>query len=618
MIEAINIAVLLAALLGVTAVFTSLISYRFGAPLLLVFLLVGLAAGKDGLGLINFSDTGAGYFIGSLALAIILYDSGFATRLQTLKVAWAPALVLATIGVALTAGLVGAAAMYLLGLSVFEALLLGAVVSSTDAAAVFFLLRVGGVHLREKISATLEVESGSNDPMAVLLTITIIELLFADGVQSLDYATIALSFVQQMGLGLVLGLLGGFAIVEAVNRLNLEPSLVPILVLGMALILFSGTGLVDGSGYLAVYVAGLITGNRQMRHAASLRSYQQGTTWLCQIVMFLALGLLARPSTFNEIGLGALGVAAFLILIARPTAIILTTLFFGFSIREQTFIAWVGLRGAVSILLAILPVVHGLEAGEIIFNTAFIVVLTSLIVQGWSIAPMARWLGLVTPPRIGPLERMDLELPGRVNHEVVVYKVHPDSRAARGERVPRWARPSLIYRDGRSIRPHRIGALEAGDQVYILAPTKHVAALDALFTGILREEDDPTIYGDFLLTKDTTLGDLKKLYEIDFPGEEETMSVADILMRDLNNDTEPGDRMAYGDIDLIVRRLDDEGKIDQVGLALEHGYDKAPATRFIDRMKTRMKAAKRARHRKKQKTRPPENDGLVEAEKPET
>ena len=279
------------------------------------------------------------------------------------------------------------------------------------------------------------------------------------------------------------GLVGGYVIIQLVNRTSLEPALYPIMVLAMALVIFTLTGLAGGSGFLAVYVAGLLAGNVRMRHAVSLRRFQTGTTWFAQIAMFVTLGLLATPSQFSAVLVPALLLAAFLTFVARPLAIWVCLIPFGFTRHEIAFIAWVGLRGAVSILLAILPIIAGLPNATAIFNTAFIVVLASLLVQGWTIRPMARFLGLIVPSRHGPVDRIELELPGRGDHEIVAYKVHPESPIAHGERIPRWARPSLVIRDGRSMRPHNFGRPKAGDQIYIITTPRYLPLLDRLFAA---------------------------------------------------------------------------------------------------------------------------------------
>jgi cell volume regulation protein A len=583
MLETLNLVILISAGLVAVSVFTSLVSFRIGAPLLLVFLLVGIAAGEDGPGGIAFSDARAAYFIGSIALAIILFDSGFRTRMGTLKLAAAPALVLATVGVGLTAGLVGAAAHYLFGWPWTDGLLLGAIVGSTDAAAVFFLLRVGGVHLREMISATLEVESGSNDPMAIFLTMTLVGLITA-GTVDVDAglgADLAKELVLQMGLGLVAGLAGGYAIVQIVNRIGLEPALYPIVVLALALALFGATSLAGGSGFLAAYVAGILCGNVRIRQQPALKNFQGGMTWLGQIGMFVTLGLLATPSQFGEVALPGLSLALILIFVARPVAVWLCLMPFGFTRSEIAFVSWVGLRGAVSILLAILPLVGGLPNAQEIFNVTFLIVLTSLILQGWTIRPIAKRLKLTVPPRIGPVERIELELPGGQDHELVGYTVNQASAVARGERIPRWARPVLILRDGRPLRLQKAGKPQPGDRMYILATGRQVPVLDSLFAGAAAEGHDPALFGDFALDPDARLADLGAIYGFRVEKADAERSVREVLARELGDDIEPADRVAYGDIDLVVRDIDDDHGITAVGLAVEHVEPDEPVLPFF-------------------------------------
>jgi cell volume regulation protein A len=307
-----------------------------------------------------------------------------------------------------------------------------------------------------------------------------------------------------------------------------------------------------------------------MRHAVSLRRFQSGTTWLSQIAMFLTLGLLATPSQFGTVLWGAIGLAVFLTLIARPVAVWLCLLPFRFTRYEVAFVSWVGLRGAVSILLAILPIMAGLTNGTAFFNIAFIVVLASLLVQGWTIGPMARYLRLIVPARHGPVDRIELELPGRGEHEIVSYVIHPDSAVARGERIPRWARPSLLVRDGRSMRPHNSGRPQPGDQVYIIATPRYLPLLDRLFGGhSTTAMDDPRLYGEFALEPDARLADVASMYDAKVLPGDEGLTVAELFRRELAGDIEPGDRIAYGPIDLIVRQTSDDHAIEEVGLALE-------------------------------------------------
>ncbi|TVQ31457.1 MAG: potassium/proton antiporter [Geminicoccaceae bacterium] len=576
MLEAMSLAILIGAGLITVSVFTSVAAFRIGAPLLLVFLGIGLLAGEDGPGGIPFDDAPTAYFVGSLALAIILFDSGFHTRIGTIRAAAGPAVVLATLGVLLTALFVGAAAHVIMGIGWLEGFLLGAIVGSTDAAAVFFLLRVGGITIRERVRSTLEVESGSNDPMAIFLTVAVLELI-VDGA-SLEALTWGLgqAFVEQMGIGLLAGVVGGFSIVLIVNRLNLEQGLYPIVVMSLALCLFSATLKLGGSGFLAAYVAGLVAGNRRLRAAAQLRRFQNGMTWLCQIGMFLILGLLATPSQFPAIAPEAIGVALFLILLGRPLAVWLCLLPFGFSRHETAFIAYVGLRGAVSILLAIFPILAGLGLAQTFFDTAFIIVLVSLLVQGWGIRPLARWLGLIVPPRVGPVDRIELELPGRGNHELVAYRVVADCPVLKGARIPRWARPSLIVRGGQSMGLHKAGRMQANDLVFIFIAPERVRLLDRLFASPKElESSDQEFYGTFALQPSAAMGDVAHAYGFEAkPGDENT-PLAEVLQRELGGQVEVGDRVFYVRVEFIVRRIEGD-VIAEVGLAIEPGPAELP------------------------------------------
>lgn len=569
MLETVYVAILFGAGLVTVSIFTSLLSMRVGAPLLLVFLLMGLAAGEDGLG-VNFDDAPLAYFIGSLALAVILFDSGFGTPFKSFRMAAGPALALATVGVLLTAGMVGVAAHLMMGLPWPEALLLGAIVSSTDAAAVFFLLRVGGMKLRDRVRSTLEIESGSNDPIAVFLTILLAEVaLSAEGFAGLG-PEVALMVVQQLGIGLVAGWAGGKVILWIMRRVRLEAMLSPLTVLSLALTLFGAVSVIGGSGFLAVYVAGVTTGNSDLPQAATLKRFQAGITWLAQIVMFLTLGLLATPSTFETVALPAIVLAAVLILLARPLAVWLVLLPFRFTGRETLFVSWVGLRGAVSILLAIVPMVAGLESGQALFNIAFIIVLVSLVVQGWSIQPVARRLGMLVPSRSGLVERFELELPDRARHELVVYRITEHSAVTEGERVPRWARPALVVRDGRSVTWRQAGHLRKGDYVYLFINPRYVPLLDRLFARPEGPDlSDTAFFGEFPLSPQATLIDVATLYGLPTPpGLDSTRTLEDTFERVFDGRAAPGDRIPMGTAEVIVRELDDEGAISALGLGL--------------------------------------------------
>ncbi|MCT8970993.1 potassium/proton antiporter [Microbaculum marinisediminis] len=560
--------ILISSALLVLAVLTSLIAFRIGAPLLLLFLGIGLLVGVDGLGL-SFDNAPVAYFIGSVALAVILFDSGFNTRFETASRALWPSLTLATVGVLLTTALVGVVVHVLGGLSWRASLLLGAIVSSTDAAAVFFLLRVGGIKIRERVRATLEVESGSNDPMAVFLTATLVDMIVAGPEVGAPLAAFLEAFVRQIGFGAVAGIGGGWLIATTINRLRLEPGLYPAIVLGMALLMFALVSLSGGSGFLTVYLAGMMTGNLGRQGMPLLRRFQDGLTWLSQIGMFLILGLLATPSEFGKIWVQGIVVALFLMLVARPLAVWLCLLPYRFTREETAFISWVGLRGAVSILLAILPMMAAIPAGQAFFNIAFIVVLTSMMLQGWTIRPVAKKLGLVVPPDIGPVEKVELELPGRATHELVAYHIVEDSPVATGERIPRWARPSLIVREGRSMKPLEAGPPRVGDYVYIFTAPRYIRLLDRLFaSAVALDETDRVYFGDFALDGKASMADIAHEYGVTLPEDPGDTTLADFLTREFGSDPRRGDRIVLGPIELIVRDIGDDDDIETVGLSL--------------------------------------------------
>lgn len=569
--HAIYLVTLVGTALVVAAAFSSLIAFRFGAPLLLLFLCIGLATGTDGLG-IEFDNARLAYFAGSLALAVILFDSGFGTPLNALRQAAGPALSLATIGVILTTGIFGVAAFYLLNLSWLESSLLGAAVASTDAAAVFFLLRAGEIHLRERVRSTLEVESGTNDPIAIFLTITLVEIIAAHANPEANVlaTNLAIGFVVNMGLGAVIGVLGGLAIVRLVERLNLDHGLLPIFVLTLSLMVFAAAGAVGGSGFLAVYLAGLVAGNSDIRAVTILKRFQDGMSWLAQIIMFLILGLFATPSQFPAIMVPAIMLGLFLIFVARPLAVWLCLIPFRLPRPEVAFVSWVGLRGAVSILLAITPLLGGLANGRLIFNVAFIIVLVSLVVQGWTVGPLARRLGLIVPARLGPLDKVELELPGSAHHELLAYRVAPGSPVARGERIPRWARPSLVLRDGRSMRFQDMGRLAAGDQVYIFVPDRYPRLLDKLFASrAVVDPEDADFFGAFPVDPARSAAELEAAYSPGLSEAEQKLTVAALVTERLGGHAEYADRVMIGPIELIVRDVDDKGRITGLGLSFE-------------------------------------------------
>jgi NhaP-type Na+/H+ and K+/H+ antiporter len=382
--------ILLGGGLGVLAVFAGLLSRRIGAPLLLVFLARGMAAGEDGPGGIRYDDFGSAYLVGSLALAVILFEGGLKTPVRMLRLAFWPALLLATVGVAVTAGLVGVAA-HGVGFAWAPALLLGAAVAPTDAAAVASLLRVAGLALPERVLALLEVESGLNDPMSVFLTLLLMQVLTAPA--PVDGWHAGLLFLEEMLGGAIFGLAGGWLLSALLRRLRLDDTVAAILGLAFALALFGAAQRVHTSGFLAVYLAGVVTGAGRFVTREAVERFFEAMAWLAQIVLFLLLGLLVTPHDLVPHIWPALVIAAVLILVARPVGVFACLAPFGYRWRESAFASWVGLRGGVPIYLAILPVLAVPGHGETVFNEVFVLVIASLVVQGWTIPLAGRLLG---------------------------------------------------------------------------------------------------------------------------------------------------------------------------------------------------------------------------------
>ncbi len=371
------------------------LSRRLGAPILLLVLIAGMLAGEDGPGRVQFDDFEAAFALGSIALAIILFAGGLETRLKTLKGVLAVSGLLATLGVIVTAGIVGVAASIILSVPIELGLLLGAVVGSTDAAATFLLIQQSKIDLPEKLKNTLVFESGINDPMAIFLTIAMTALVNRGGALSADALIEFLPlFALQIGVGAIFGIAGGLVLTRLLDWINLPPGLYPPMALAGALITYSGAAILGGSGFLAIYLCGLLISDRSQRSSERILHFSEGLQWLSQIALFLMLGLLVTPHRLVDILGPALMIAAVLMFVARPAAVALAALPARFSFRETTYLSWVGLRGAVPIFLAMFPVITPGPVQTEFFNIVFVVVVASLVLQGWTVAASARWLGL--------------------------------------------------------------------------------------------------------------------------------------------------------------------------------------------------------------------------------
>ncbi|MGH8531014.1 MAG: potassium/proton antiporter [Nevskiales bacterium] len=571
--ELTNQLILLAGVLFIISILATVVSPRVGAPLLLVFLIIGMLAGENGPGGIQFNNYPLANLAATAALAVVLFDGGMRTRIEDFRVGLRPALALATLGVVLTFLIVGAFARWLLDLSWAEGLLLGAIVASTDAAATFSLLQTSGVTLNQRVSATLEIESGTNDPVAIFLTLGVIGFMQAGTAWSLLDPLWLLTL--QFGLGAAFGIYGGRLLVYALNRLELAESLYPLFALFGGLLIFGITAVFEGSGFLAVYLAGLTLGNRRVHGAAAIRRFHDGITWMSQIGMFLILGLLATPSDLLPVAAPALLVALVLILVARPLAVWLCLWPFRFPPREKFYVSWIGLRGTVPIVLATFPWVFGLENAALYFNITFFIVLVSLVLQGWTAVPLARWLDLDVPDTSVRVRRVDFDLPGSHAHEIVSYRVAPDS-GVRGLRLkelslPETARVVSVVRRG-LVQPYREwGVLQEGDHVSLLAEQDELSALDVLFERKPQREarteaDRQRFFGDFPIEPGAPLQALADIYNLELPPDARGATVADYIMRVLPRPV-VGDRLKLGEVSLVVKEME-EGRIVEVGLHL--------------------------------------------------
>ena len=573
-LDAISIGILFGALLVLAGIMSSLVAMRFGAPLLLVFLIVGMLAGEGGPVGIQFDDVRTTYVVGSIALALILFDGGLRTRFATFRSVLAPAVTLATVGVLLTAALTAPVAKFLLGMSWTEALLVGAVIASTDAAAVFFLIHARGLRLRPRVGATLEVESGSNDPFAVLLTIILVEFLTV-GDRSWQHVLAMLA--EQAALGTVIGTLGGRAIVVVLNRLALAQGLHAPFVTTSALVIFALASVLHASGFLAVYLAGLVVGNRPTRAHNTVVVFLDAVTWLAQIVMFVLLGLLVWPMRLIDSIFPALAVAVVLMFIARPAAVFACLAPFRFAWREKAFISWVGLRGAVGIFLASIPLLIGLPNAHLYFDIAFVVVLTSLLVQGWTIAAAARQLHIALPRHDRLPRRVELDLPGQLEQEIVGYPVAANSPYLKRGLLPSWARPTLVVREQKILSPQESQRVRPGDYVYVLAPPEKAQALDRFFVDMPPPAaPDPRLLGDFFVSGDVTLGALADIYGLSIAPEAAEITLSDYFAEEIKRRPKQGDVVPLGPIALVAHRVTD-GRLASVGLRLAH-EDEPPAT----------------------------------------
>ncbi|WP_010325107.1 potassium/proton antiporter [Marinobacterium stanieri] len=545
------------------------LSNRVGMPVLLLFLVVGLVAGQSEWGMLMSADVSSTFLVGNLALAVILLDGGMRTRIETFRVGLKPALTLATVGVLVTASLAGLAAYWILGLPLLHALLIGTIISSTDAAAVFALLQNHGLRLNQRVSATLEIESGSNDPMAIFLTIILLELITRETPPGLPEAVGLL--ITQLALGGLGGLGGGWLLSRLLNSLQLQPAFYPLLVTATGLSVFAAVTLLDGSGFLAIYLMGIWVGNHGLRKMDDILQIHDGLAWLAQLSLFLMLGLLLSPHEQLTLLPEGLALGAILILVARPLAVFLCLWPFKFRWPELLFIAWVGLRGAVPIVLALFPLMADVENAAIFPTIAFIVVVLSLMLQGTTLARAARWLKLELPAEPGALQRTSLDWSTEHNHRLMIFELDGEHwtppRTLKGVRLPADVVVTAVLRKDMLMPYEADLALQTGDKLAVIGAEDTEVKLAKLFSSVtsIPALKESTFFGAFELNGSVELDALAQNFGVQIDDAIKQQSLDYYIQSCLKAPPVEGDRVSLGAINLVVKSVEN-GQVTRVGL----------------------------------------------------
>ncbi|MGE6343224.1 potassium/proton antiporter [Psychrobacter sp. NPDC078929] len=586
--DTLNILYLVGAVLIFASIMASTLSARLGVPLLLLFLIVGMLAGEQGILGIEFSQYGLANFVGQAALACILLDGGLRTSFKSFRVGLKPAITLATWGVLVTVLVLGVFVTWLLDVDWRFGLLMAAIVGSTDAAAVFSLLRNGGVKLNDRVQATLELESGANDPLAILLVTGLIALN-VDPAGQTAFGFLVLLF-QQLSFGLGMGLLFGYLLSRLLPKIHLAEGMYAILILSAGLAVFAATNLIGGSGFLAVYLTGVLIGNHKVRSTEHVMRVMDSFAWLSQAVLFVVLGLLVTPSNVLNVWHYSVAIAAFMIFVARPIAVYTSVKPFKFKDREIGFISWVGLRGAVPITLAILPVMAGIDNAFMLFDIAFGVVVLSLILQGTTIPTMANLFKVRIPTNKDPKEEHEVWVSDKAS--ITLYEFEAQSGAFAIGRHPMGISKGInpdeisvfaLVRNQQIVVVDDNTKLKFGDSVWYAMRGNHASKIAKIFndTTLDRKAIDD-FYGDWLLSPSVKLGDLPfftgimasetlvktlKTSDEDSAKNMWEQTVAEYVKSHLGTAPVSGDTVVVSDEwSLVIKEVDDKGKLRTIGL----------------------------------------------------
>ncbi|QEG00097.1 K(+)/H(+) antiporter NhaP [Stieleria maiorica] len=545
-------------------------STRMGVPVLFLFLVVGMLAGSEGIGGIEFENYSAANTIGTIALCLILFDGGLRTTLGAVRTAWKPAALLATLGVVVTAAITGLAASWILQITILQGLLIGSIVGSTDASAVFSILRSGGVNIRRRLADTLEVESGSNDPMAIFLTVGLIQVL--TGAVPLGGGLLML-FLTQLVFGAIVGLLVGYVGVWILQHVRLGAAgLYPVLATALALLAFGLAAVLGGSGFLAVYLTGIVIGNRRPVFHRGILLFHDAAAWICQILMFMTLGLLSFPSRLLDAAGPALLISAVLILIARPIAVFALVSFFKFPKREVLFLSLVGLKGAVPITLATFPMLAGLPIAAQMFDTVFFVVLVSALIQGWPLPLVARLMKVNEAVKRPPPVTLEISTLQNVNGDIVDYYVDTGCLAA-GRMIKELALPdgvvvALIVRNDEITPPQGRSRIEVGDHIVVILRPAVRAMVDRVFSH--RQQTPVTLPAslEFPLRGSTKVGAIEECYDVKL-GESPEMTVDELMRSRLAGQAlVTGMAVPFDQIVLYIREVTEDGSIQYAGMVI--------------------------------------------------